>query len=288
MSILVDETTRVIIQGATGRHGRYHMSKMLDYGVQVVAGIGPGKGGQTVLGVPIYDTVAEAAQKHSPDTAMVMVPPAGVLNAAAEAIASQIPLLVIITEHVPFHDALKVRCLAEAAAVKVIGPNTVGVISPGKCKVGVSPVSLFSQGPIGLISRSGTLTHEVACNLTDRGIGQSTCVGIGGDMLPCFSFVDTLELFEKDTDTEGVVVIGEVGGISELEAAQYIREKMKKPVFAVIAGINAPPGKKMGHAGAIVMGERTTAASKIEALTNAGVSVIENILDLPEAIVSKL
>ena len=284
MSILLNEDTRVIIQGATGKQGRYHMSKMLEYNVKVVGGISPGKGGQVVLDVPIYDTIAAAAKDSKIDATMIIVPPGGVLWAAREAIDARIPLVVIITEHVPFHDALIIRREAENAGIRIVGPNTIGVISPGRCKIGVMPGFIYSKGPVGVISRSGTLTHEIASNLTYRGIGQSTCVCIGGDMSKTTNFIDVLKLFEKDDQTETVVMIGEIGGAGEEVAARYIKENgYSKKVVAYIAGATAPAGKKMGHAGAIISGNFGSADSKIKNLEAAGVKVarrMDELLDI--------
>ena len=286
MAVLIDNNSRVILQGATGRQGRYHLPKLLDYGVQVAGGVSPGKGGQAVMGVPVFDTVAEAAAASRVDATMIMVPPAGVLNAAAEALESRIPLLVVITEHVPYHDALVMRRLAEKAGSYVIGPNTVGLTSPGKCKLSVSPASIFSEGSVGVISRSGTLTHEIASGLTYRGTGQSTCVCIGGDMTKTTNFIDVLKLFRDDEETQTVIMIGEIGGAGEEIAAQYIKESnFPKRVVAYIAGTTAPAGKKMGHAGAIISGGLGTAESKISRLEAAGVQVarrLEEVLDLVE------
>ena len=278
MAILVNKDTRVIIQGATGKQGRYHMSKMLEYDVDIVAGVSPGKGKQEILGVPIFDSVLEA-QKRSPiDAAMVMVPPAAVLSAAAEAIDCRIPLIVVITEHVPFHDALRIRSLAEKEKVRVIGPNTVGVISPGQCKIGVMPGFIYSQGSVGVISRSGTLTHEIASNLTYRGIGQSTCICIGGDMTKTTNFIDVLKLFRDDQQTEVIVMIGEIGGAGEETAAGYIMQSAyPKKVIAYIAGATAPAEKKMGHAGAIISGGLGSAESKMKRLEEAGVLVARRL-----------
>ncbi|UCH23499.1 MAG: succinate--CoA ligase subunit alpha [Deltaproteobacteria bacterium] len=281
MAILIDKDTRVVIQGATGKQGRYHMSKILDYNVNVVGGVSPGKGGQEILGVPIFDTVAEA-QKSSPiDATMIMVPPAGALSAAAEAIESRIALIVVITENVPFHDALRIRSLAQKEKVRVIGPNTVGVISPGKSKVGVSPDSIFCEGSVGIVSRSGTLTHEIASNLTYKGIGQSTCVCIGGDMTKATNFIDVLKLFRDDEQTRVIVMIGEIGGAGEELAAGYIKESSyPKKVVAYIAGATAPAEKKMGHAGAIISGGLGSAESKITNLAAAGVIVAKKMDDV--------
>ena len=281
MAILVNQGTRVLIQGITGNQGRYHTLKMKDYNVQVVAGATPGKGGQQVIDVPVYDSVAEAAAHHHIDASMILVSPVGVLSAAVEALESAIPLVVIITEFVPFHDALLIRRLSEDTPSRVIGPNTIGVISPGKGKVGVMPGFIYSEGPVGLISRSGTLTHEIASNLTYKGIGQSTCVCIGGDMVKGTNFIDILKTFREDPQTEKVIIIGEIGGAGEEIAARYIQETgYPKPVIAYIAGMTAPKEKKMGHAGAIVSRGVGTAESKIGSLAEAGVSIARNLDEL--------
>jgi succinyl-CoA synthetase alpha subunit len=281
VAILVHQGTRVLIQGITGNQGRYHTRKMKDYNVRVVAGSAPGKGGQQVLDVPVYDSVAEAAAHHPIDASMILVPPAGVLSAAVEAIESGIPLVVIITEFVPFHDALLIRQLSEDTPSRVIGPNTIGVISPGKSKVGVMPGFIYREGNVGLISRSGTLTHEIASNLTYKGIGQSTCVCIGGDMIKGTNFIDILKAFRADPQTEKVIIIGEIGGAGEEIAARYIKESVyPKPIIAYIAGMTAPKEKKMGHAGAIVSRGVGTAESKIGSLAEAGVTIARNLDEL--------
>jgi succinyl-CoA synthetase alpha subunit len=279
MAILIDERTTVLMQGLTGRQGRYHTPKMLEYGVNLVGGVSPGKGGQNVDGVPVFDTVAQAArQLGRPDAAMIMVPPAGVRDAALEAIENGIPLVVIVTEFVPYHDSLIVRRQALAAGVKTVGPNTIGVITPGRTKVGIMAGFIYSPGPVGVISRSGTLTHEISSNLTYKGIGQSTCVCIGGDAVKGLDFIDVLKLFRDDDQTEKVVMIGEIGGSGEETAAAYIRDtQYPKKVVAYIAGENAPADKKMGHAGAIVSRGTGTAASKRAALESAGVTVVSKL-----------
>jgi succinyl-CoA synthetase alpha subunit len=278
VAILINKDTRVIIQGATGKQGRYHMSRMLEYGVNIVAGVSPGKGNQEVLGVPIWDRVADAQPSSQIDATMVMVPPAAVLSAAAEAIDCGIPLIVVITEHVPFHDALRIRSMAEKKKVRVIGPNTIGVISPGQCKIGVMPGFIYSRGSVGIISRSGTLTHEIASNLTYKGIGQSTCVCIGGDMTKTTNFIDVLKLFREDEQTQTIVIIGEIGGTGEEIAADYIKQtNYPKKVVAYIAGATAPAEKKMGHAGAIISGGLGSAESKMKRLEDAGVAVARRL-----------
>ncbi len=281
MSILIDKETKVIIQGITGKQGAYHAARALEYGTKVVAGTTPGKGGQTVAGVPVYDTVAEVLKDTPVDASMILVPPAGVLDAAIEAIDYSIPLVVIITEFVPFHDSLKIQKRAAEQGVRVVGPNTIGVISPGRTKVGIMPGFLYKEGNIGIISRSGTLTHEVSSNLGYRNRGQSTCVCIGGDAVKGLDFIDVLKLFREDDMTEKVVMIGEIGGAGEETAARYIKEtSYPKPVIAFIAGANAPAEKRMGHAGAIVSGGFGTAASKYEFLSGAGVRVARTLEEI--------
>jgi succinyl-CoA synthetase alpha subunit len=279
MSILVDEKTGVLIQGITGKQGRFHTLRMLESGTRVCAGTSPGKGGQSVNGVPVFNKVAEAVQEHPEiNTSVILVPPQFVLASGMEAVEAGIPLIIIVTEFTPVLDTLKIVDAAREKGLRVIGPNTIGVISPGKSKAGVMPSFIYKPGHIGIISRSGTLTHEMASDLSFRGFGQSTCVGIGGDPIIGSSHMDILKLFEKDSDTDLLILIGEIGGGSEEEAAEYIRStKFPKPVAAVIAGANAPKGKKMGHAGAIVSGGKGTASSKIEALKEAGVYVGETM-----------
>lgn len=278
MAILVNRDTRVIIQGITGKQGSYHAQRMLEYNVNVVAGITPGKGGQQVHGVSVYDTIAAAKKEHRIDASMIMVPPAGVRDAAIEAIENKVPLIVIITEFVPVHDSLVIRNMARESDLILVGPNTIGVISPGKSKVGIMPGYIYSEGHVGIISRSGTLTHEVSSNLTYKGIGQSTCVCIGGDPVKGTDFVDALKLFREDDQTETVVMIGEIGGAGEELAARYVMENgYPKKIVAFIAGQTAPAGKKMGHAGAIVSEGFGTADSKINSLTEAGISVARTL-----------
>ncbi|MDD5515719.1 MAG: succinate--CoA ligase subunit alpha [Synergistales bacterium] len=281
MSVLVDEKTRVLIQGITGKQGSYHTRRMLEYKMNVVAGVSPGKKGNRVSGVPVYNCVAEAVDSHRIDASLVMVPPPFVLEAASQAINSRIPLVVIITEHVPVHDTMRIRDLAISKNVMVVGPNTIGVISPGKGKVGIMPGYIYSRGNVGVISRSGTLTHEISSNLTFRGIGQSSCIGIGGDIVSGIGFVEALELFRNDPETEVVVLIGEIGGVGEEVAAKFISETCyPKPVVAFIAGLSAPEGKKMGHAGAIVGKNYGSAESKIETFRSSGVDVADTLDDI--------
>lgn len=287
MSILVDKNTVMIVQGITGRIGQVHTQRSLEYGMQIPAGVTPGKGGETVLGIPVFNSVGEAMKQFPQINAtMILVPPKAVLNAAMDAIHNGIKLIVIITEFVPTLDALKIVREAEKVGCVVVGPNTIGVISPGLGKVGVMPDYIYQRGHIGIISRSGTLTHEVSSNLTFAGYGQSTCVCIGGDQVPGLSHTDLLELFRDDPQTELVVLLGEIGGQSEEDAAAYIQQtKYPKPVFAYIAGVKAPAGKKMGHAGAIVSRNTGTAASKIKALESAGVRVAQTTGRLKDLIV---
>lgn len=278
---MVNKDTRVIIQGATGKQGTYHTLQMLEYHVKVVGGVSPGKGGHRVHGVPVFDTVRQAKDNGEVDAAMILVPPAGVRAAALEAIENRIPLIVIVTEFVPLHDTLLIRSMAVREGVRVVGPNTIGIISPGKSKVGVMPGFIYSEGRIGIISRSGTLTHEIASNLTYSGMGQSTCVCIGGDMVRAMEFVDVLKLFRDDEQTETVIMIGEIGGASEEMAAQYLKyEGYPKKILAFIAGLTAPAERKMGHAGAIVSKGFGTAASKMKVLEEARVLVVRNINEI--------
>ncbi len=280
MGILADEKTRIIVQGITGRVGVAQTKLMLDYGSKIVAGVSPGKGGETVHGVPVYDTVKAAASEHPADASILFVPAPFVKDAAVEAIESNIGLLVIITENVPTHDAIYIRDQAEEAGVRVIGPTTPGIICPAKTKIGIMPANIFRKGVIGIVSRSGTLLYEIAGNLTLSGMGQSTCLGIGADPVVGTDLKTILRLFEEDKQTKVVVIVGEIGGVQEEEAAGFIRDKMKKPVIAYIAGRSAPPGKRMGHAGAIIIGERGTAQSKIENLRRAGVKIANKPSDI--------
>jgi succinyl-CoA synthetase alpha subunit len=274
MAILVNEETRLVVQGLTGREGQFHALRNREYGTNIVAGVTPGKGGSDVEGIPIFDTVAAAVAATGADTAMTFVPPPFAADAILEAAASGIGVIVCITEGIPAHDEAKVyNYLKQTADVRMIGPNCPGVLSPGKANVGIMPPPIATPGPVGVVSRSGTLTYQAVYELTSRGIGQSSCVGIGGDPVPGSSFVDILELFEADPDTSAIAMIGEIGGDAEEEAARYIAERITKPVVAYIAGFTAPPGKKMGHAGAIISGSQGTAIAKKEALEAVGVRV---------------
>ncbi len=288
MSILVDENTKLIVHGITGREGSFHTRAMIDYGTKVVAGVVPGKGGQRVDGIPVFCRSKEAMKETGANTSVIFVPKQNALGAVLDALQAEVPLIVCLSEGIPVHDVLKIKDRQKGEKSILVGPNTPGIISPGKAKVGGMPQKIYMPGPVGIISRSGTLSYELVNLLTRQKIGQSTCVGIGGDMVPCFRFVDALDLFEKDPETKFVIVIGEVGGVGEMEAAKYIQEKISKKVFALIGGLNAPPGKKMGHAGAIVLGKRTTAEAKIEALKSAGVAVFANPFELRDAILSEL
>jgi len=274
MSVLVDEDTRVVVQGITGGEGKFHTEQMLDYGTNVVAGAVPGKGGQEVAGVPVYDTVSRAAREEDADASVVFVPPAFAADALFEALDAPLDLVVAITEGIPTQDMSRVYRRQQETDTYLVGPNCPGVITPGEAKLGILPGNIFSDGSVGLISRSGTLTYQVVDNLTERGLGQSTAIGIGGDPIIGTDFIDALELFEADPETDAIVMCGEIGGEDEEDAATYIDQHVDTPVVGFIAGRTAPPGKRMGHAGAIVSGSGTgTAESKINALEAAGVPV---------------
>jgi succinyl-CoA synthetase alpha subunit len=282
MSIIIDTDTRVVVQGITGNEGRFHTQSMLRYGTRIVAGVTPGKGGQQVENIPVYNTVAEAVSSHGADTSIIFVPPRFTPDAVFEAINAGIRKLVVITELIPQKDAIEFIARAHKNNIPVVGPNTPGIINPGSLMhIGVMPSHVFRPGAIGMVSRSGTLTYEIAWHISSAGLGQSTCVGLGGDSIVGLDFVKVLEMFKDDEETEGVVLIGEIGGDAEEAAARYIRESgYPKPVVAYIAGRLAPPEKRMGHAGAIIMGNVGTAQSKIEALTIAGVLVAEKPSDI--------
>ena len=274
MSVLVDEDTRVVVQGITGGEGKFHTEQMLAYGTSVVAGAVPGKGGQEVAGVPVYDTVSRAAREEDADASVVFVPPAFAADALFEALDAPLDLVVAITEGIPTQDMSRVYRRQQETDTYLVGPNCPGVITPGEAKLGILPGNIFSDGSVGLISRSGTLTYQVVDNLTERGLGQSTAIGIGGDPIIGTDFIDALELFDADPETDAIVMCGEIGGEDEEDAAEYIDQHVDTPVVGFIAGRTAPPGKRMGHAGAIVSGSGTgTAESKINALEAAGVPV---------------
>jgi succinyl-CoA synthetase alpha subunit len=274
MSVLVDEDTRVVVQGITGGEGKFHAEQMMEYGTNVVAGAVPNRGGQEVAGVPVYDTVSQAVEEEDADASVIFVPPAFAADAIFESLDSELDLAVAITEGVPTQDMSKVYKRLSEVDTHLIGPNCPGIITPGEAKLGILPGNIFSSGNVGLVSRSGTLTYQVVDNLTSRGLGQTTAIGIGGDPIIGTSFVDALSLFEDDPETDAVVMCGEIGGEDEEQAAEFIAENMDTPVAGFIAGRTAPPGKRMGHAGAIVSGSGTgTAESKIDALNDAGVPV---------------
>ena len=276
MSILVDSDTRVVVQGFTGSEGSFHAEQMIDYGTNVVAGVTPGKGGQTHLDRPVYDTVAEAVEHEDANTSIIFVPPPFAADAIQEAADAGVEVIICITEGIPQADMKPTYHYVKKQGAHLIGPNCPGAITPGEAKVGIMPAMIFEPGPIGLISRSGTLTYEAVDQLTRAGYGQSTAVGIGGDPVIGTRFIDALEMFEKDPDTDGVVLIGEIGGSDEQEAARYIHDNMSTPVFGFIAGRTAPPGRRMGHAGAIVSGGSGTAEAKFDALEEAGATVVKN------------
>ena len=276
MSILVDKNTRLLVQGITGSEGSFHTQRCIEYGTKIVAGVTPGKGGSQHLGVPVFNTVEKAIAETGANASLMFVPPAFAADGILEATATGMPLVVCITEGIPVLDMVKVHRYLKGEATRLIGPNCPGVISPGECKAGIMVGGIHLPGSVGVISRSGTLTYDVVSQLTSLGIGQSTCVGIGGDALPGSTFVDILELFEEDQDTKAVVLIGEIGGTMEQEAAKFISHKMTKPVVVFIAGSTAPPGKRMGHAGAIITGSAGKASEKIKALSQAGATIAPN------------
>jgi len=281
LGIIIDKNTRAIVQGITGTQGTFHTKLMLEYGTKIVAGVTPGKGGTAIHGVQVYDTVEEAQEKHSANASIIFVPAPFAADAALEALEKGIKTIVIITEHIPIKDAVSVMTYAKQINATIIGPNTPGIITPGESKLGIMPAHIFKSGSIGIVSRSGTLTYEIAGGLTRKNLGQSTCLGLGGDPITGLNFIDALKMFEKDAQTKAVVLIGEIGGNLEELAAEYVaKEKYPKPVSAFIAGRSAPPGKRMGHAGAIVMGKAGTAESKIEAFRKAGIKVAEKPNDV--------
>lgn len=276
MSILVNKKSRVLVQGITGSEGSFHTQQMIEYGTNVVAGVVPGKGGQFFNGVPIFNTVDEAVKQTKADTSVIFVPPQFAPDAILEAALAGIKVIVCITEGIPAKDMIKVYDVIKDMNVRLIGPNCPGIISPGECKVGIMPGFIHKKGKVGIVSRSGTLTYEAVQQLTELGIGQSTCVGIGGDPVIGSRFIDIIKLFNEDKNTEAIVMIGEIGGTAEEEAAAYIKKFVKKPVIGFIAGRTAPPGRRMGHAGAIISGGKGTAAEKMEAMRKAGIHVVES------------
>ena len=283
MSILVDKQTRVICQGITGKVGQFHTKGCLEYGTQLVGGVTPGKRGETVEGLPVFDTVIEAVEETGADATMIFVPPAFTADAILEAIDAGIRVVIAITEGVPVLDMVKVYGVMKDSQSTLIGPNCPGVITPEECKIGIMPGYIHKQGPVGVMSRSGTLTYEAVWQLSGLNLGQSTCVGLGGDPIVGTSFIDLLKLFEADPRTEAILMMGEIGGTAEEEAAAYVKDHISKPVAAFIAGRAAPPGKRMGHAGAIISGGKGTAADKIAALESAGIVVAESPADMGSA-----
>jgi len=288
MAIWVNNDTRLVVQGITGQEGTFHALGCRDYGTQVVAGVTPGKGGQMVEGIPVFDSVEQARAETECNASMVFVPPPFAADAIMESAAAGVELVVAITEGIPVDDMLEVRAFLRDHPTRLIGPNCPGIISPGMAKIGIMPGHIHTRGKVGVISRSGTLTYEAVWQLTSLGLGQSTCIGIGGDPLPGTNFIDALEAFGADADTEAVVLIGEIGGSAEEEAAAWIQENYDRPVVGFIAGRTAPPGRRMGHAGAIIAGGKGTAAQKIEALSEAGVSVAESPADIGSAMAKAL
>ena len=270
MSILIDKQTRLICQGFTGKQGTFHSRKALEYGDFLVGGVTPGKGGTSHLGLPVFDTVVEAKEQTGAMASVIYVPPPFAMSAIMEAISAELDLVICITEGIPLYDMLRVKQVLKGTKTRLIGPNCPGVITPGQCKIGIMPAYIHQSGPIGVLSRSGTLTYEAVWQLSSLGLGQSTCVGIGGDPIPGTDFIELLALFNQDEQTQAVVIIGEIGGESEERAAEYIKTEFKKPVIAFIAGIGAPQGKRMGHAGAIISGGKGTAKGKLQALESAG------------------
>lgn len=288
MSILVDNGTRLVIQGITGKEGSFHTGQMISYGTKVVAGVTPGKGGSQHEGVPIFNTVAEAVQETAANASVVYVPPAFAADAIMEAADAGVPLVVCITEGIPALDMVRAFDYISSRRTRLVGPNCPGIISPGKCKVGIMPAHIHAEGRIGVVSRSGTLTYEAVHQLTQLGLGQSTAIGIGGDPVIGTTFVDALALFEQDPETDAVVMIGEIGGTAEEQAASFVNDHMTKPVVGFIAGQTAPPGRRMGHAGAIIAGGKGTAAEKMTAMDAAGIHVVRSPADIGARVVEAL
>src|SRR6266568_3992428 len=288
MAILVDHNTRLLVQGITGREGSFHTQQAVAYGTKVVAGVTPGKGGTTAAGVPVFNTVREAREKTGANVSVIFVPPPFAADAIMEAADAGLPLVICITEGIPTFDMVRVKQFLAGKQTRLVGPNCPGVISPGKCKVGIMPGRIHLEGHVGVISRSGTLTYEAVGQLTALGIGQSTCVGIGGDPIIGTDFIDVLRLMNADSETHGIVLIGEIGGTAEEEAAEFVRANVKKPVVGFIAGRTAPPGRRMGHAGAIISGGKGTAAGKSEALKTGGIAVAETPATMADTLIARM
>ena len=288
MSVLVDKNTRLLVQGITGKEGTFHTLQMVDYGTNVVGGVTPGKGGSTHEKIPVFNTVAEAVRKTGANASVIYVPPAFAADAIMEAADAGMPLVVCITEGIPVEDMVKAKEYLDDRPTRLIGPNCPGVISPGKCKIGIMPGQIHKEGRIGVVSRSGTLTYEAVGQLTALGLGQSTAIGIGGDPIIGTTHTDALKLFQADDETDAIVMIGEIGGTAEEDAAGYARDNVKKPIVAFIAGQTAPPGRRMGHAGAIISGGKGTAAEKMKALESAGIRVVKSPADIGKAVQESL